>query len=135
MIQKLLKNKTESTAIQFFRYTLVGGTAFIVDIYSLFAFTEFFHIHYLISAALAFLLGAIVNYILSIFWVFNKRKINDKYFEFGIFVLIGLAGLGLIEVSIWFLTEHMHFHYLLSKMIASAMIYIFNFFGRKILLF
>ena len=69
--QKLLKDQTDKTKIQMFRYLFVGGAAFIVDFLSLFILTDFFGIYYLISAAIAFILGLIANYFLSISWVFN----------------------------------------------------------------
>lgn len=135
IIEKLLKNRTDNTFIQLFRYTFVGGVAFIVDFTSLFIFTEFLGIYYLISAAIAFLLGLTTNYILSIVWVFSKRTFRSKRFEFGIFALIGIIGLGFNELFIWSFTEHIHFHYLLSKIISTVFVYLWNFFARKYTLF
>ncbi|MDP3066192.1 MAG: GtrA family protein, partial [Methanobacteriaceae archaeon] len=76
-LDKLLKDGTDNTSIQLFRYVFVGGVAFLVDFGSLYLLTEFFGIYYLTSAAIAFLLGLITNYILSISWVFNKRTLNN----------------------------------------------------------
>jgi putative flippase GtrA len=131
----LLKNRTDNTFIQLFRYTFVGGIAFIVDFSTLFVFTEIFAIYYLISAAIAFLLGLATNYFLSIFWVFHKHTMSNRWHEFGIFALIGIVGLGLNEFFIWFFTEHIHFHYLLSKIVSTVFVYLWNFFARKFILF
>jgi putative flippase GtrA len=135
MIKKILKEKTDNTFIQLFRYTLVGGFALIVDFSSLFILTEFFNVYYLTSAAIAFLLGIIVNYYLSIIWVFNKRTLISKSSEFAVFAGIGIIGLILNELLIWFFTEHIHFHYLISKIISAFFIYFWNFFARKFTLF
>ncbi|MBW1971284.1 MAG: GtrA family protein [Deltaproteobacteria bacterium] len=135
MIEKLLKRKTNNIFIQLFRYTFVGGFAFIVDFGSLFVLTEFIHIYYLISAAIAFILGLGTNYILSIIWVFDKRIFKNKYIEFMIFGIIGIVGLGLNELFIWFFTEEMHFYYLISKIISTFFVYLWNFFARKFILF
>jgi len=134
-IENLFKNHTNNTFIQLFRYTLVGGTAYLVDFSSLFFITEFLNVHYLLSAAVGFLLGLIVNYTFSIFWVFSRRKIKKKGCEFGIFALIGIIGLGFNELSIWFFTEYFYFHYLASKIIATGFILLWNFFARKFFLF
>jgi len=131
----LLKESTDNTLIQLFRYTYVGGMAFIVDFSSLFFFTEFLHLYYLISAGIAFILGLIINYILSIVWVFNKRVFSSKSIEFGIFILIGIIGLGLNILLIWIFTEQIHFHYLLSKIASTVFVYLWNFFARKYILF
>ena len=135
MIERLLKSRTDNTLIQLFRYTFVGGVAFIVDFGLLFILTDFFDIHYLISAALAFLLGLTTNYVLSIVWVFNKRTLKNRWFEGGIFVLIGIIGLVFNELFIWFFTEHVHFHYLQSKVVSTAFVYLWNFLARKFILF
>lgn len=135
MIERLFKNKVDNTFIQLFRYAFVGGFAFIIDFGSLFIFTEFFGIHYLISAPIAFILGLITNYILSIVWVFKKRKFRKKSFEFGIFGLIGIVGVGFNELFIWFFTEYVHLYYLTSKIISTGFVFLWNFFVRKSVLF
>jgi putative flippase GtrA len=135
IILKLLKTQTDSTHIQLFRYLLVGGAAFIIDIGSLYFFTEFLGIYYLFSAAIAFILGLLVNYVLSISWVFNKHTLNNRTLEFGIFTFIGIIGLGLNEIFIWFFTAELGFYYLVSKIIAAIIILFWNFFARKFALY
>ena len=132
---RLLKNKTNNTLIQLFRYTFVGGVAFIFDFGSLYILTEYFNIYYLVSAAMAFLLGLTINYLLSVRWVFEKRSIKSKHVEFVVFVLIGIIGLALNELFIWFFTEIAGTHYLYSKLISTLLVYLWNFFIRKYTLF
>jgi len=135
MIEQLLKNNTNNTFIQLFRYTFVGGFAFIFDFGSLYILTEYLNIYYLVSAAVAFLLGLSINYFLSVIWVFGKRSVKSKYVEFVIFALIGIFGLALNELIIWFFTEVVNIHYLYSKLISTALVYLWNFFIRKFTLF
>jgi putative flippase GtrA len=133
--QKLLMDRADKTRIQMFRYLFVGGAAFIVDFLSLFIFTQYFGIYYLISAAIAFILGLLVNYILSVSWVFYKRKLKNRRFEFGVFAFIGVVGLGLNEAFIWFFTQDLQVFYLISKILAAILILFWNFFARKFMLF
>ncbi len=133
--RKILRDQTDKTRIQLFRYLFVGGTAFIVDFVSLFILTEFFGIYYLISAAIAFILGLIINYFLSVNWVFNRRTLENRTFEFGIFAVIGIVGLGLNEVFIWFFTQDLQIYYLFSKIFAAIIIFFWNFFARKFTIF
>ncbi len=135
MLNKLFVEKTDNTLIQLFRYTFVGGIAFVVDFSSLYLLTEFAGLHYLHSAAIAFILGLIINYILSILWVFKSRVINKKLFEFIIFAIIGIVGLGLNELIIWFSTEQLKLYYLHSKLISTAIVYFWNFLARKYILY
>lgn len=135
LIQRSLKDKTDKTHIQMFRYLFVGGAAFIVDFLSLFILTDFFGIYYLVSAAIAFILGLIANYFLSISWVFNKRKLKNRHIEFGMFAIIGIIGLGFNEIFIWFFTQDLQIYYLISKIFAAIIILFWNFFARKYILF
>lgn len=121
--------------VQFFRYGLVGGAAFAVDFGSLYLLTDFAGLHYLASAALAFLLGLCTNYALSVSWVFPTRNLRSRWLEFLLFGLIGGVGLGLNEVVLWALTEGVGLHYLLSKVGAAGVVFLWNFFARKLSLF
>jgi putative flippase GtrA len=134
-IEKLFRQNTDKTIIQLFRYIFVGGAAFIVDFSSLYILTDIFGIYYLISAAIAFILGLIANYILSISWVFNRRTMDNRLSEFTVFTIIGIIGLGLNEALIWFFTGYIGLFYLISKIIAAVIILFWNFFGRKYALF
>ena len=135
MIKQLFTHPTDSTLIQLFRYTFVGGIAFIVDFTLLFLLTDIFGLYYLVSAAIAFLLGLATNYALSISWVFRRRTLNNRGYEFVVFALIGIVGLGFNELFIWFFTESIHLHYLESKIVSTIFVYSWNFFARKFILF
>jgi putative flippase GtrA len=134
-IGSFLFAKSDKTSTQFLRYIFVGGIAYAVDFGSLFFLTEVIKIHYLISAAIAFILGLLTNYTLSIFWVFARRALTNKQMEFLIFAVIGLVGLGLNEGIIWFFTDLVHFHYLISKVFSAIVVFSWNFFARKRILF
>lgn len=127
--------KTSSFSAQFFRYFVGGGVAFVVDFALLYLLTEFGHIHYLFSASIAFMAGIAVNYALSVSWVFNHRSVDNRMHEFAIFAAIGILGLAFNAALMWFFTELVRFHYMESKMVAAALIFLFNFSTRKALLF
>jgi putative flippase GtrA len=134
-IKSFIFNKSDKTSVQLFKYVFVGGIAYCVDFGSLFFLTEVVKIHYLVSAAIAFILGLLTNYALSILWVFPKRALANKRAEFLIFSIIGLVGLGLNEVIIWFFTEFIHYHYLISKIFSTVVVFFWNFIARKKILF
>ena len=130
-----LFKKSHKTHIQLFRYALVGGCAYVVDFGALYLLTDHIKMHYLLSAAIAFTLGLITNYILSILWVFSNRTVSNKQMEFLIFALIGVVGLGFNEITLWFFTGIVHLHYLVSKLISTVFVFFWNFFVRKKVLF
>ncbi len=134
-IEQLFLKQSDKTHIQLLRYTFVGAFAFSIDYGLLYIFTEFANFHYLLSAAFSFSCGLIVNYFLSILWIFTTHKFINKRLEFLFFAMIGIIGLGMNEIFIWFFTEKISFHYMISKLFSTFFVYLWNFFARKYLLF
>lgn len=133
--RRFLVDRTDNILIQVFRYILAGVIAYVVDYVSLIVLTEAVDIYYLLSAAIAFLLGTVVSYFMNAGWVFNKRTFDNKHMEISIFLLIGIIGLFLNQCSIWFFTEKVGLFYLYSKVIATFIVVFVNFFARKYILF
>ena len=135
MYQLLFKDKPASLINQMIRYSISGAIAFSVDMSLLFILTEYFGCNYLIAAILAFITGMLIVYLLSVGWVFPNRSFKSRRKEIWIFFIIGLIGLGLNEVIIWSFTEYANLHYMVSKLISTTIVYFWNFFNRKYLLF
>ena len=129
IIKRLFIEKTGDIKIQFFRYIFVGGVATVVDMGSLFLLTSYFGVHYLISAAIAFILGVATNYLISIAWIFKSTGNLKK--EITLFVIIGVGGLALNEIIIWLLVEEVNLYYMLAKAIAVVIVLIWNFGMRR----
>lgn len=135
IIEKLLVSSSNNTLLQLFRYTFVGGFAFVVDFGLLYTLTEFGDLHYLLSATISFVAGLVVNYVLSKLWVFTQSTYSNKRVEFLLFAIIGVIGLLINNVSIWLLSDVLGLWYMLSKAITTIVTYLWNFFARKYLLF
>jgi putative flippase GtrA len=58
-LNALFAQKTNKVFIQLFRYTFVGGFAFLVDFGLLFFLKEVCGLHYLLSATLSFIAGCL----------------------------------------------------------------------------
>ena len=127
--------KVNNLIKQLLRYGVVGGIAFVVDYGSLWLLTELAGLPYLWSAALAFLLGLTVNYILSTRWVFGESRLASPVAEFAAFALIGVVGLGLNELILWAGTEGLGLHYMLSKVVSTGIVFFWNFLARRFLVF
>lgn len=146
------------------RFLLVGGLATLVDfgIYELCRFVLFIglsnNVNLILSTSLGFIFGNIVNYILSIIFVFKGAK-EDKSTQtikaFLIFTIIGVIGLG-IKVLVqtggnylmsliidWLFNNIFNFSYsvwvwLLDTFVycvATLIVLIWNYVGRKIFIF
>lgn len=130
----LILCKTDRTWLQFLRYSLVGAAGFSVDYATLYLLTEWWGLHYLLSAPPAFLAGLMVNYLLCISWVFCRRTLSRRWLEFAIYASFGGVGLVLNEAIIWIFTEWFAFHYMVSKAFY-LIVYVLLFLARKMLLF
>ena len=135
MINKIFKEKTDNIFIQLFRYIFVGGTAFIVDFFFLYFFSDICGIYYLISAILSFIISVLVNYIMSTKWVFNQGNIENKILEFNLFILISTLGLIFTEILLYFFTDVLGVYYLISKVISAIIVLFWNFLARRVMFY
>ncbi|MGB4576958.1 MAG: GtrA family protein [Paludibacter sp.] len=135
IITKLLKDKSGNNYIQMVRYFFAGGIAFIADTSVLYLLTEFAGFNYLISSIIGFSTGLIITYLMSIGWIFDQKRLKNKTFEFSVFVLIGVVGLALTSLFMWLFTSIWLLHYILSKIITTAIVFIWNFIAKKRILF
>lgn len=133
--EKLLRKDTNNWLVQLFRYVIVGGVSFFVDYGLLYVLTEFCGLHYIVSATVSFIAGLVVNYCISTRWIFRTSKLQNKAAEFSIYGIIGAVGLLLNNMLMYWFTDILHVHYMISKLITAAIVLIWNFFGRKIILF
>lgn len=117
------------------QYVLAGGLAFLFDFAALFLLTEHVGLHYLVSASIAFLLGLTSNYLLCITWIFDYRALKNQAHELAVFSLIGIAGLLLNNLLMFFFTDFLGLHYLVSRAEAALLILFFNFSLKRWLLF
>ena len=134
-LKTILREKPDSLVGQLFRYAIVGGISFVVDYGSLWLLTEKAGLPYLWSAALAFILGLICNYLLSTAWVFGESRIKNAWGEFLAFAIIGVIGLGLNELIMYACTDGLGFHYMLSKIVSTGIVFFWNFLARRFLVF
>lgn len=135
MINKLFKDPTDDIFLQLFRYIFVGGTAFAVDFFFLYFFSDICGIYYLFSAVLSFIISVLVNYVMSTRWVFNQDNIENKVLEFNLFILISTIGLGFTEILLYFFTDIVGFYYLISKIISAIIVLFWNFLARRLMFY
>ncbi len=126
--------KQEKLLIQIFKFGIVGGIAFVIDYVSLIVCKEVFHLNTLLAAAIAFTISVIYNYIASVKWVFDVNKEKNEKANFVIFIVLSIVGLIITEIIMWFGTDVMKISYLIIKIVATAIVMVFNFITRKMFL-
>lgn len=131
----MLKVATNTLVFQFIKYIFVGGVAFIFDFGTLYTLTEYAHIHYLLSAVIAFIIGLNVNYFLAKYLVFKDSKIKSLKKEYFYIVIISISALLLNQLCMFIFTEKIGLYYLYSKIVTTVLLLIYNFVIRKIFIF
>lgn len=116
------------------KFGVVGFTCFFIDYFVLYAVTEFLGINYLISSGISFSVSVIINYILSIKFVFETKQNANRINEFILFVVLSLIGLGINQIIMWLSVEKLSIYYMLGKILATAIVMVYNFITRKIFL-
>ena len=113
------------------RFIVVGGIATIIDFVCLYIFKEFLNFNVILANTLSFTISVIYNYIASITWVFDVDKNKNRKIQFIAFIVFSILGLILNNLILYLLTNKLNIYYLISKIIATLFVMIFNFVTRK----
>ena len=123
-----------SLKYQILLFVCSGVLLAVVDMGLLFVLTEFAGFNYLISAPISFTVATILNYIVSRHLIF-KPGIHTVIVEFHLFFIFAILGLLVNEGIMWLSTSVFGIYYIISKLISSLLIGIFNFISRRLLIF
>lgn len=132
---------------QIFKFAIVGGISFVVDFLVYTVMCNVLHIHYIIAGVAGFTVSVIVNYILSMRFVFVSKDDMRKDKEFVIFVVLSLIGMLLNSVILYICIDLIYMHWLwlmsilpidwmniVAKVVATGIVMVYNFVTRKIFL-
>lgn len=138
-IEQLWKKMPRSSLMgQFVRYLVTGGFAFVVD-FLLYAFCLYeLNWHYLVANLVGLVAGLVINYVMSVAWVFSecKRVLEDrKTVEFGVFAIVGIIGVGINELLMLLMVGMLDANEIKSKIVAAILVLMWNFGVRKMVLF
>lgn len=125
------KEKVKHLFDQILKFGIVGVIAFFIDYSLLYILTEFMSIHYMISSIISFTVSLIFNYIASIYWVFDVKQ-KQTFKEILVFVILSVIGLGINQLVMYLMTDVGNTYYMLSKLVATAIVMVWNFVTRKI---
>lgn len=157
---EVLKQTKKELFWEIFRFLLVGGGATVCD-YLVHALVENV-LHSLtswttaalwIATASGFLVGMLINWVLSILFVFravrNKEEATSKK-SFAIFVVISVIGLVMTLLGVWLLKTHLipgfelfgvtkflgvTWNEWVAKATMTCIVLVWNYIGRKIFVF
>jgi len=121
----------KNNIIQFIKYCFVGGLATVFDwgTYSLLLYLD---VEYLLATAGGFIVGIIINYIISKRTVFTTESKVGKY-DLLFYFVIGLLGLGFSIILMYCFVDLMTVNKLLARAITTGIVLIWNFGARKLI--
>jgi len=125
--------RTRAVHVQFTRYIFVGGSAAVIDVLVFAVLVKYAGMHYAIAAFLAYMLGLLWNYILSLLWIFESK--HRRLLEFTMVFLIALGGLLWTEFFLWIFVGLIGFEPVISKLIVLWIVLLWNFGMRKVYVF
>ena len=129
-LQNIFFKKTNKTIIQLFRYIFLGNISNIADFSILYILTDVIKVHYVLSAAISFIIGVLINYLINIKWIFHRGKYSFHN-ELILIIIVSLVGMYLSIIIIYVFVEYINFHYMVSKVISSIFVMFWNFYSRK----
>jgi putative flippase GtrA len=112
---------------QIIKFGFVGVLCTAIDFICLIIFKEVFNINALIANLLSFAISVLINYSLSMKYVFDSKL--DKRYNLIVFVVTSIVGLGINELVIWVLLDY----YIVGKLVGTGLSTIFNFISRKLI--
>lgn len=116
---------------QIIKFGFVGFLSFFIDYGIMVLLTECFGMDPLLSSGVSFTVSVVVNYILSITFVFETDRKKSRFGEFVIFVFLSVIGLGINELCMWVAIRMLGIHYMISKVGATGVVMVYNFISRK----
>ena len=126
--------RVKKLLLQFCKFGLVGTLCFCIDYGLMILLTERTGLHYFTSSAISFTVSVVVNYILSMRFVFNGKDDLSKFQEMAIFVALSLVGLALNQMIMWISVELFRIFYAVAKILSTMLVTTYNFISRKLFL-
>lgn len=134
-VRELFVGRSERGGVQLLRATASSSVAFAVDFAILVSLVEITGLHYLIAATIGFTVGTTITYVLSIYWVFPRRRLKRFTAEYGVFIGVGVIGIILNDGLLFVFTDLLSVHYMVSRLISASLVFFWNYAARKYLLF
>jgi putative flippase GtrA len=124
-----------SKILKFVKYFIVGGIAAIVNLIIFFIFAKVMRYNYFAIGALAFIVATIVNYILSIKYVFKSGIRFGKHKELFWIYVVSIIGLIENEIILYLFASLLHIEIMISQIIAVGAVFFWNYIARNSFVF
>jgi putative flippase GtrA len=126
--------KIKKSFVQLFLYLIVGGLATLVEWGAFYELNQRLTVHYMAATALAFALSTFANWGFGRLILFRVSNQNT-WFELVKIYAVSIIGL-LFNIGIMYVeVDKLMMDEMLSKMIATGIVFIWNFLIRKLVIY
>lgn len=140
------------TLMEIFRFLVVGGVATVVDMLVMALvqyllepelYTDILSIFtaegtgyvYVLGTACGFTVGLLVNYFLSVLFVFNHKGKSKSTYGFIVFTALSLVGLGLHVLGMYLGNTLWQINAWAVKIVMTVIVLVYNYLSKRLILF
>lgn len=115
-------------------YVIVGGIATLTEWVLFYFFNVNLEWHYIVATTIAYIISTLVNWVAGRLIVFKERNTSVKTEVLAIYI-VGVLGLLMNLFIMWFLVNLFDANEMISKIIATGVVFIWNFIIRKLAIY
>jgi putative flippase GtrA len=123
------------TLVRAARYFVVGGISACFDIGFFFVFAKLLGYYYIAVAVVGFFFAVLLNYFLSVRFVFTSGIRFSPYQELALVYLVSGIGLALHLLILYTAVDVMGIELMLSKLVSTGAVFLWNFLARNYFVF
>lgn len=118
---------------EFLLYLIVGGIATVCE-WAIFFVLDKVYVHYTLATIIAYILSTFINWLAGRILVFKENRQSVAKELLGIYIA-SIVGLLLNLVIMWALVDLLTAPEMISKMVATALVFVYNFLVRKLVIY
>jgi putative flippase GtrA len=131
MLKKILIKGNNNSLVKYF---FVGGISALVDFLIFCLFFNLFN-NWFLAGIFSFFIATSANYYLSINFAFDSGSKFKKLHEIYLVFLVSFVGFFLNQIILFFFIEAFILNVYLSKIIATSLVFMWNFSARNFYIF
>lgn len=126
--------KYQKILTQLAKFVIAGVITTLIDWAIYFALCHFLAMDPLVAQLFSFTASTAVSYYINTLWVFDTTKNKTRRRLVAEFFFFSFCGLVITEIMLFVMIDKMGVNYMIAKVIATAVVMVFNFITRKMFL-
>jgi len=135
MQTKLKKRSIKYHLLEFVRYSCVGISSTILQLFFLYLVTEYLNLYYLFSSILVYVFVGFYNFLLNKTWTFREKLGHGIIIKYLKFLGLDITSFASNILLLYVFTEYVHVYYVTSQYLAILLIAIMRYTINKFVIF